>query len=90
MTKNSVIILKSYDSVQECALTNHYLNDSPPFPMGSCLWCNIGISPLWTQLNVHKTLINDQQHECYSFLALEDNFTSRDLISNNETYTSAL
>jgi hypothetical protein len=45
------------------------------------------ISPLWSQLNDHKTLINDQQHEGYSFLALQDNYTSRNLISNNETYT---
>jgi hypothetical protein len=34
--------------------------NSPPFTRGSCLWCNIEISPLWTQFNGHKTLINDQ------------------------------
>jgi hypothetical protein len=59
----------------------------PLFQKGSHLWCNIEISPLWTQLNGHKTLIDDQWHECYHFLTLQDNFTSRDLISNNETYT---
>jgi hypothetical protein len=60
----------------------------PFFSRSSHLWCNIGISPLWTQLNGHKTLITDQQYECYSFLTLQDNFTSKDLILNNETYTS--
>jgi hypothetical protein len=52
------------------------------------LWCNIGISSIWTQLNGHKTLINDQHHKRYSFLALQDNFTSKNLILNDETYTS--
>jgi hypothetical protein len=49
--------------------------------------------PLETNSNIllldlygYKTLINDQQHECYSFLTQQDNFILMNLISINKIY----